>query len=1003
MARPLTPSAFIAELFEELREEGWVTINGEHVLIGADGQVDSAGMAAGGSKDAGKAGDSLSPGSSAKVAAMPRATVGDFLDPEALDHEIAPIASEQAGSIEMLLHAGGDRNMNSAIAIFKGTPEATAFLMSDGGSTNEARTAAFLTAHTDHSFAVDPNGGLSATAKSRESLREAARATRKIPAARPGFLKREKALSTRLVAAIDAMHAKMLDKARLVNLIESAVELREAKKPPKPAKPADVAAVVDSAAFAYELEDALAEEMTIGYGEAIGELGLGLGFDVLPKDALKYLSTHIDEFAASVAQGEREGVLTFIRSALTDGVGAHELGAQLKDYFAEGVHRVGADGTTQFVEDTASWSDTVARTELSRAYNDGKRELYASAGYSKWQFVAAEDELMCGECEGLDGEVVEIGEPFSSGDDAPPIHPNCVVAGTRIATDDATVGLCRWFEGSIIRIVTKLGHELTGTPDHPIATRRGWVALGAIHKGDEILSSTRAEWALASNPDDGEMPPVIENITEALAMVFRGMPISTENLDGNVIDRKVDVVNPDRLLSGNDDAILAKHRLQQHFRRRFIPLSDLDGLRPSLSLTNGGFATAGSVIRRLGDLVLLLRSSFGLLDLRRREVTANQRVIVDKNASNYRAADLEVNRERILRFSSTVTAKQIDFVDDVPTIGTIDTTRRAMIANGNSRGHESPEYGIDADAQGFCDKLLRGAIDIALDEVCFVEINPFAGHVYNLTTKSGWYVANGIVTHNCRCTTVSDPDAMDTINADRADAGDAGDAGDETVMESIGRRLREDWVTINGEHVLIGGDGKVDSAGMASYGGGKGSTRQAVSIAMRALTKTGGFTVSIHGVVPTHGYMIAGEIDEEQHALAGTRASLRDAITTFATKHNALLGNNERYIGGWAEKHAVFLDVSQRLAVSRSAALQTAREQDQIAVWHLDKKETVYTMSDHLHPSESKGHILESVRPVESDDGAENDGVAFMIAPGENIDDAAKKIADAWAEKFDMP
>ena len=174
-------AAFVAELFEDLREEGWVTINGAHVLIGADGQVDSAGMASGGSKDAGKAGDSTpaSASSSAKVAALPRATVGEFLDPEALDHEIAPIASEQAGSIEMLLHAGGDRNMNSAIAIFKGTPEATAFLMSDGGSTNEERTAAFLTAHTDHSFSVNPDGGLLATAKSRESLRETTKFARK--------------------------------------------------------------------------------------------------------------------------------------------------------------------------------------------------------------------------------------------------------------------------------------------------------------------------------------------------------------------------------------------------------------------------------------------------------------------------------------------------------------------------------------------------------------------------------------------------------------------------------------------------------------------------------------------------------------------------------------------------------------------------------------------------------------------------------------------------------
>lgn len=28
---------------------------------------------------------------------------------------------------------------------------------------------------------------------------------------------------------------------------------------------------------------------------------------------------------------------------------------------------------------------------------------------------------------------------------------------------------------------------------------------------------------------------------------------------------------------------------------------------------------------------------------------------------------------------------------------------------------------------------------------------PYSGRVYNLQTAGGWYTANGIVTHNCRC------------------------------------------------------------------------------------------------------------------------------------------------------------------------------------------------------------------------------------------------------------
>ncbi|GAC1309414.1 MAG: hypothetical protein NVSMB19_23150 [Vulcanimicrobiaceae bacterium] len=63
-----------------------------------------------------------------------------------------------------------------------------------------------------------------------DPLREAAApalAGRPVPAARPGFKKREAALAKRLVAAIEAMHEKMLAKARLVDLIESAADLRE--------------------------------------------------------------------------------------------------------------------------------------------------------------------------------------------------------------------------------------------------------------------------------------------------------------------------------------------------------------------------------------------------------------------------------------------------------------------------------------------------------------------------------------------------------------------------------------------------------------------------------------------------------------------------------------------------------------------------------------------------------------------------------------------------------
>lgn len=49
-------------------------------------------------------------------------------------------------------------------------------------------------------------------------------------------------------------------------------------------------------------------------------------------------------------------------------------------------------------------------------------------------------------------------------------------------------------------------------------------------------------------------------------------------------------------------------------------------------------------------------------------------------------------------------------------------------------------------------KLMHGcAIPVCLDDVVSVRNEFFNGHVYNLETEGNWYVANGIIAHNCRC------------------------------------------------------------------------------------------------------------------------------------------------------------------------------------------------------------------------------------------------------------
>lgn len=65
-------------------------------------------------------------------------------------------------------------------------------------------------------------------------------------------------------------------------------------------------------------------------------------------------------------------------------------------------------------------------TETTRATNTGLIFGYKSSGLvTHKQWVAVIDDRTSAGCQALNGEIVEIGKPFSLGVYSPPLHPNC--------------------------------------------------------------------------------------------------------------------------------------------------------------------------------------------------------------------------------------------------------------------------------------------------------------------------------------------------------------------------------------------------------------------------------------------------------------------------------------------------------------------------------------------------------------------------------------------------
>ena len=79
--------------------------------------------------------------------------------------------------------------------------------------------------------------------------------------------------------------------------------------------------------------------------------------------------------------------------------------------------------------------------------------------------------------------------------------------------------------------------------------------------------------------------------------------------------------------------------------------------------------------------------------------------------------------------------------------------------------HDDALYGTWRDVETICNTTDTNTIVIGGNNqvnVVWIRREPFSGHVYNFETESGTYWADGILTHNCRSTTVPiiDPDIL---------------------------------------------------------------------------------------------------------------------------------------------------------------------------------------------------------------------------------------------------
>lgn len=435
------------------------------------------------------------------------------------------------------------------------------------------------------------------------------------------------------------------------------------------------------------------EERVREWGDAaLAELGLDASFNMrnpLVRDLLDAAGKRI----TGVTDTTRQQLM----SSLTDGV-----------YAGEGIGELAKRVQGVFETASSSRARTIARTEVVGSSNQANLAAWRLSGVvEEKEWLAVRDGETRSEHAALDGQVVKLGAFFTvdghsascpGGFGRPELDINCFPGEVSAWSAAPTEHIFRHtYAGQLVEVATVRGQKLTGTPNHPVLTQRGWVPLGELNEADSLIHCTLAQVARAEGNN-------VQHVPSRLAEIF-----DLASINGTT--KRVEAGRQEQFhgdgSNGDVDIVATDSQLQ----RRLVPLS-LESIGENLLAASelGQRALTGDCLEGqffLGSALLTTRNVGGLSESLPLGTTqaAHSQAVGLAAASNWDSG-------------------------------------ASQVANECRPGQAK----ATSDAESALPLLVRS------ERIAQTRRFDWTGHVFNLQTQAGWYIADGFVVHNCRCT-----------------------------------------------------------------------------------------------------------------------------------------------------------------------------------------------------------------------------------------------------------
>lgn len=330
---------------------------------------------------------------------------------------------------------------------------------------------------------------------------------------------------------------------------------------------------------------------------------------------------------------------------------------------------------------------------------------------------------------------------------------NCFPAETVLKfAQDVKVAFRAWYSGELSQLVMEGDETLTATPNHPVLTPNGWIAIGSLKEGDYVIKVS--DHGIKPIVDETDRHKSMSSIIDAFDTIrCEGNADVTLGADfhGDIVEGNVDVV-----FANNPLSFGLKPSIGESFDKLPLAMSDVSafgvGFRDKLFVASG--STSDRIMCGFGQFSATIGTDAIHSDCIGFAGTSALDAVLSQYSPDDSplAATSNVDSNGKLTVSRKITGddgvlvKVVDGVGGLPALSAIrDGDASILKVPSDSIGPKANDGGYFGQSHTLKYELVRVVDNTRRD---------FSGHVYTLETECGWFAVSNaaIITKNCRCT-----------------------------------------------------------------------------------------------------------------------------------------------------------------------------------------------------------------------------------------------------------